>query len=252
MSEYDANRQRWCIYIDILGFSTLWESDEREALLPLREMMRSIHGIGTRVFPEPGDRLFVHQLGDGFLIVSDFGEVTLERPLSIAIALLRSVAAAGRFASAAIAEGDFGDIQGCYPSEVVDASKEGTVELGHGLMTLSSVMGTAFIRAYRLHNNAPSGPFLVIPQDTTSRVPAGFAVRKPPGKCGTGLMTVDWIGAESTLLSMIQTNAALANPGPDELKCQLRDYCLRYPHLGIKWGPMLQELLSIRASTALP
>ena len=245
MTKYDVNQQRWCIYVDVLGISVLWKSGEREALLPLREMMGTIHCIGSKVYPAAGERLFVHQIGDGFVIVSEFGESTLERPLAIAVTLLRSVATVGKLASAAIAEGDFGDIQGCYPSEVMDGSENGSVRLGEGLMTLWPVMGSAFIRAYRLHNLAPPGPFLSIPQDAGGRVPVGFSLRKPRGEKSAGLAAVDWIRAESPLLSRIQEEAGLASPGTDELQRRLRDYCVRYPPLGSKWGNMLQELLDI-------
>ena len=52
---------------------------------------------------------------------------------------------------------------GCYPEEVMKNSKDGhVVRLGGGLMTLSRVMGTAFIRAYHLHSHAPSGPFVIV------------------------------------------------------------------------------------------
>ena len=40
--------QRWCIYIDILGFSKIWECDEYKVLKSLGELMRAIYRIGTR------------------------------------------------------------------------------------------------------------------------------------------------------------------------------------------------------------
>ena len=40
--------KRWCIFIDILGFSKLWESNEYQALHSLRELMRAIFRL------EPG------------------------------------------------------------------------------------------------------------------------------------------------------------------------------------------------------
>lgn len=129
--------QRWCIYIDILGFSKVWECDEYKALNSLGELMRAICQIGKKVYPNEGERLFVHQMGDGFAIVSDFGEATLERPIAVAIALMRHVASTGMFATAAIAEGEFSDITGCYPREVTDDRDGDAVNLGEGLMTLS-------------------------------------------------------------------------------------------------------------------
>jgi hypothetical protein len=64
--------RRWCIYIDILGFSASWEREELKALDSLGNLMQAIYRIGTRMYSEEGDRLFVHHLGDGFAIVSEF------------------------------------------------------------------------------------------------------------------------------------------------------------------------------------
>ena len=90
-SRLQAVPMRWCNFIDIVGFSQLWESDQSRALHALRELMGAIYRIGTRVYPHEVNRLFVHHLGDGFAIVSDFGEASLERPLGIAAALMRHV-----------------------------------------------------------------------------------------------------------------------------------------------------------------
>ena len=86
---------RWCIYIDILGFSEFWEDERSKALASLRCLMLAIYRIGTKVYPNDQKRLLVHQMGDGFAIVSDFGEASLERPIAIAIALMRCVATTG-------------------------------------------------------------------------------------------------------------------------------------------------------------
>ena len=69
---------RWAIYIDIVGFSALYP-EGNDALWALNKLMLAIHRIGKNVFIEPPDRLFAHQLGNGFLIVSDFHEESLDR-----------------------------------------------------------------------------------------------------------------------------------------------------------------------------
>ena len=66
-------------------------------------------------------------MGDGFAIVSEFREESLERPIAIAIALMRCVATTGAFAAAAIAEGEHADITGCYPREVTENTDNGIV-----------------------------------------------------------------------------------------------------------------------------
>ena len=119
-SRLQAVPMRWCNFIDILGFSQLWESDQSRALHALRELMGAIYRIGTRVYPHEVKRLFVHHLGDGFAIVSDFGEASLERPLGIAAALMRHV------------EQDAPDLLviGAAPAVEVDAAPPALEELG--------------------------------------------------------------------------------------------------------------------------
>ena len=236
---FDDQNQCWCIYIDILGFSNLWESDLREALKPLNEMMLAIYKIGVNVYPCPGDRLFVHQMGDGFAILSDFREDSLERPIAIATALMRCVAATGKFASAAIAEGGFSDIQGCYPEEVRNSFDSHCVRLGNGIMTLSSVMGTAFIRAYRLHQKAPSGPYLIVPERYNGRIPSTLW-RKP---IKGGKLSIDWIRSQTQLLTEIQDRACLRKPRANELLGNIQDYCIKYPDIDSKWNTPLCGLL---------
>lgn len=245
--------QRWCIYIDILGFSHFWGDEvNREALYPLGELMRALFRIGTKVYPNDDDRLFVHQMGDGFAIVSNFGEYSLERPICIAIALMRHVAAStGKFSAATIAEGEFGAIQGCYPREVMECYRDGLVRLGRGLMTLSTVMGAAFIRAYGLHNKAPSGPFLTVSDCQRNRVPDGLSVRTNKDDMGTRLLSMDWVRAQTPLLREIQIQADLMASEPDELVQKIRTYCGRYPHIREKWRIALNDFLAIKVDTNL-
>ena len=234
--------KRWCIFIDILGFSKLWGCNECQALHSLRELMRAIYRIGIDVYPEVPERLFVHQMGDGFAIVSEFGEESLKRPISIAIALMRCVADTGTFAAAAIAKGDHADITGCYPREVTDGSCNGIVRLGRGLMTLSKVMGNAFIRAYRLHNAAPPGPFLTVSEDHLNCVPRCLPVQTIKGK---PLLSIDWIRAESALLSGIQLKADISTASPCELVRKIQDYCEQYVPIRKKWKCSLRDFLDI-------
>ena len=242
----DNRPPRWCIYIDILGFCEFWEHEEWDALHPLRELMQGIYTIGKEVSPKGEDRLFVHQMGDGFAIVSEFHEDSLERPLEIAIALMRCVASTGKFAAAAIAEGDFADITGGYPKDVQEARDGcGGVPLDNGHMTLSTVMGTAFIRAYRLHKEAPPGPFITISQRYRDRIPDTLPVRTVFGHTGEPLLSVDWIRAESELLRTISTQVGLNLPKPDDLKQKIKKYCETYPHIGEKWSSSLFKLLDV-------
>lgn len=238
--------QRWCIYIDILGFSDLWEKEQMKALGSLRELMRAIYRIGTRAYPNEGERLFVHQTGDGFAIVSDFGEESLERPMAIAIALMRYVASTGTFAAAAIAEGEFADISSCYPKEVTEGSNDvRVIRLGSGVMTLCTVMGTAFISAYRLSNAAPSGPFLTVSERHRSRLPVDLPVRATGVRKGVPLLSVDWLRANSALLTTLQQESGLNIQSPEVLMETIQNYCLQYACIGHKWRGELHDFLDI-------
>ena len=234
--------KRWCIYIDILGFSGFWEWDRSKALTAVRALMLAIHRIGTKVYPDEPERLFVHQMGDGFAIVSDFGEVSLERPVAIAIALMRHLASTDTFAVAAIAEGDHADIKGCYPREVTDDSHNGRVRLGAGLMTLSCVMGTAFIRAYGLHSAAPSAPLLTVSGEHWHRVPEGAQIRVTSSGKGEPLCSIDWVRSDWGLLSDIQEKAGISAPSADALIGKIQDYCARYTAIRDSWGHHLRNL----------
>jgi hypothetical protein len=133
---------RWSIYIDLEGFGNLYDK-ENQVLVSLEVLMEGIFQIGCCCYPESPDCLFAHQLGDGFVIVSEFPEDMLDRPIAIALALLRHVAHSGRFAKASVSEGEFADIRSCYPASVLDAStNDGRIRLGRGVMTLFPVMGS--------------------------------------------------------------------------------------------------------------
>lgn len=241
-----ATPMRWCIFVDILGFSRLWEFENVQAIRSLRELTRAIYRMGALVYNNQGKRLFAHQMGDGFAIVSDIGETSFERPLGIATALMRHVASTGMFAAAAVAEGEFSDITGCYPNEVTEnCEDDNVVRLGEGLMTLSSVMGTAFIRAYRLQGKAPSGPFVVVSAEHKGRIPPEFECRSVRSERGNDLLSIDWIRADGCAIAQMQHAASLNTPTAEELIQAVKDYCARYPDVGKRWADNLRDLLSV-------
>lgn len=237
---------RWCIYIDILGFSRFWECDRGKAYASLGALMRGISAIGSRAYPEDPDRLFAHQMGDGFAIVSDFGEPSLDRPIAIASALMRHMATTGIFAAAAIAEGDFADITGCYPSDIfLENDRSKGVDMGLGLMTLSSVMGTAFIRAYRVGNEAPSGPFLTIDEAQKDRIPDSVQWQATSGRKDRSLCSIDWIQYDSEHLAHIRRTSGICILPPSLLQRNIKKYCKEYPRICKKWRDDLLGLLDI-------
>ncbi len=218
---------RWAIYIDIEGFSALYPKGNY-ALLGLNKLMLAIHRIGKNVYPEPPDRLFVHQLGDGFLIVSDFHEECLDRAVLIAAVLMKFIASFGVFSRAAIAEGELSDIKGCYSSEVVGGCHKDnspTSRMGAGLMTILPVMGTALINAVGIDKRSSKGPLLTIPSEYKSRLSLPFITNDIPN---SPLSSIDWIHAELDSLSEITKKAFLKCPPPENLEKLVRNYINKY------------------------
>lgn len=175
-------------------------------------------------------------MGDAFAIVSEFGEDSLERPIAIASALMRHAVNAGTLASATIAEGDFADISGYYP------------EQPQSLLTVSKVMGTAFIHAYKLGDVAPSGPFLILTIDEAqkNRIPAGnIQWRVTPGRKGQLVCSVDWTQYESKPIQYIQKNTGITLPPSDSIRDGIISYCKKYAYIGQKWRGNLRHSLNI-------
>lgn len=213
--------ERWGIYIDIEGFSALWDKED-QVLWSLGELMRAIFRVARDCYPREPDRLFAHQFGDGFIVASDFHEQSLERCATIGTALMQHVAASGRFARAAISEGELSDIQNCYPDEVLSCLEaDHTVSLHMGLMTINPVMGTALIRAVGIDKIAPRGPLMTIHSSKAKRL--GSTVPSAPIP-NSDLCAIDWVHMQSPLLASIQQCARLNAPGAAALEDTLRNY----------------------------
>jgi hypothetical protein len=222
-SEEIIMSEPWSIYIDIEGFSALWERGEDQIIWSLGELMRAIFRTARSCYPREPDRLFAHQFGDGFLIVSDFHEISLERCAAIAVALMRHVAGTGRLTRAAISEGELSDIQGCYPKEVLECLEgDHTVDLHMGLMTIVPVMGTALIRAVGVDKIAPRGPLLTIHSSKASRLGSSVPWQTISG---TELVSIDWVHMQSDLLAWLLQTARLKAPSNESLEKILSNYC---------------------------
>lgn len=214
---------QWSLYVDIEGFSATYAKDAR-ALLSLGALMEGIYRIGTHCLAESPHRIFALQLGDGFIVVGEFGCQSLEQPVSIGIALLRVVVEAGGAAKAAVSEGQFSDIVGCYPRSIREAyyrSCGGAFPIGGGLMTVLPVMGSALINSYRLLHAAdtPSGCLLVLKEADAGRLPAGVSSRN-----GNGLAILDWVHASYSHLRGLLDKAGFARLDSRSMARALRQY----------------------------
>lgn len=219
--------ERWAIYIDIEGFSVLYPEGD-DALWALNKLMLAIHSIGKLVFPELPDRLFAHQVGDGFLIVSNFHEDNLDRAASIATVLMKFITSYGLFARAIISEGGLSGINRLCPDEVLDDCIEEdplTVRMGAGLMTIFPVMGTALINAVSIDKIAPKGPILVLPMTYRDRLSSNFLTTAIEG---SETMAIDWIHTEGELLTTIKAKANLELPSPKDIEILLVQYMSKH------------------------
>lgn len=246
-------RPRWSIWIDIEGFSSLWETGDL-ALAGLRALMSGIYAIGNKVYTDDGDRLFAHQFGDGFVIVGDFHEKALDRCVAIAVALMRHVATSGCLARGAVAEGDFADYSGCWPKEIrqelVNMQSDDTVSLGSGIMTLLPVMGTALINANKLDSgNCIKGAVLTVASKDAGRIAAGFP-RRVSG-ADSRLTMIDWIHATSPFIDEIVARSGFGGMTAAEIKAAITEYFGRTPKPPSAWIVGTSDYGSLSAPLAV-
>ncbi|MDX2476366.1 MAG: hypothetical protein QNL05_03265 [Gammaproteobacteria bacterium] len=229
-------KSRWGLSVDIEGFSNLYEHDEdskTKAIYGLRLLMEAIVNIGTKVYPGKhetnfSERLFAHQFGDGFVIISDFYEKGPERCIAIAISLMRHMLMNGYALKSAISTGDMSDIHGCYPPTVKD-SKNNRVDLGMGLMTTIPVMGTALTKSYKLLN-CKSGNILIIDSNRFEILPD-----VPRNEIYDGIYTIDWVSSELALAKEISLNACLEYGRKEDLLKRFEVYIQQKPIPPPKW-----------------
>ena len=235
--------ERWAIYIDIEGFSALYP-EGNDALWGLNKLMLATHRIGSMVYPEPPDRLFAHQVGDGFLIVSDFHEENLDRAFSIAIVLMKFITSFGVFARASVAEGEHADVVGCYPNEVVDELRRGqgtTAIMGAGVMTIFPTMGTALINAVGIDKVSPKGPLFTAPKSYSSRISEDFKIHDI---CNSSNIAIDWVHTESELIEEIAKKALLKYPPPQNLKTLIVKYIKKHSLTG-EWVASCKKYMGV-------
>jgi len=225
--------KRWSIYIDIEGFSQIYKINDVKALTILGQLMKDLYQIGIKIFPRRPESLFIHQIGDGFLIVSDFPENNLSRPISIAIALMQSTLFNGGVARASISAGDFGDIQSCYPNEITNNMDEhGVLNFGEGVMTIFPVMGEALINSYKLGKSKPKGPCLLLDARLKQYLPRDKFVIIFENKT---LIEIDWVHSNSPLIDKILKGIDFNMPSIRDLEEALSNYIKKNPELSSEW-----------------
>lgn len=225
-------RNRWSVFIDVEGFSSIYKVDSARALSLLAWLTRGVYLIAARYPRNDAERLFVHQMGDGFVVVSDSSLVDLSRPVSIAISLMQYLLAVRGVARAGVSAGDFADIRGCLPPEVREVTDNGgCVSIPKGVMHIFPVMGDALINAYKTQANSIKGPLLFV-DPNLRRLLTGMNLRfLTKTSCR---VVVDWISSDTSLLRGLFTALDRSRPERDALKRVIREYISSNPVSG-RW-----------------
>lgn len=211
--------KRWSIYIDIEGFGARYDQTIN-ALDPLNALMKGIYLIGSKQYTDEVNRLFAHQFGDGFVIVSCYEEQSLDRAVAISIALMRHILASGGLGKASVSEGGFSDIKGCYPREININEENGCIPIGDGLMTIIPVMGTVLINAVKVDKRSPSGSLLTIDSINKNRISSNFRANE----IENDLVSINWLKGECDLVTEISEKAGLTIQTESERISSLKKY----------------------------
>ena len=238
---------RWSIFIDIEGFSEIYKQKEERAIILLGELMRCICRVGCRVFPEHHHRIFAHQVGDGFVIVSYASVSTLSQPIAISIAIMRTMLFLHFGATrVGISDGNFGDYYSCYPEEVRQLKEEhALLKIGYGIMTISQVMGDALINSYKIQSKAPKGPCLIVDLRLKEYIPDDGLVI---GKTEEGVIAIDWINSSMGEAMDVIRNMGYINAENSQLASRMKDYINSYQMKG-EWAKNATNLAHPSKST---
>jgi hypothetical protein len=228
--------KRWGLNIDVEGFSALYEYSEdgkTKAIFALRDLMQAIISIGRLTYPgdptnNESDRIFAHQFGDGFILVSNFEEIDATRCVSIGIALMRHMTMKGHATKVAISTGGMSDIKGCYPKVVCDADGD-TISLGAGLMTTIPVMGTALTKAHKLGTRV-SGNVLVVDITQFGTYPEDVLL-----KVNNNIAFIDWKSDKFELPRTISEKAGLEYGDTKLLYSKYQEYISSKPTPPDSW-----------------
>jgi hypothetical protein len=236
---------RWSIYIDIEGFSEIYKRRQGRAIQALGELMEALFLIASKRFPQAPERLFIHQFGDGFVVVSDVMEPNPERPIAICLAVMRHLICRGVATKATISGGDFADISSSYPERVLAAAQDRRhVNIGDGVMTIIPVMGTALITPHKLANRR-SGAILLLDSTIFFQLPIGVIAQ-----AGSPAV-IDWVHSECHLIAEVAEIAGLVTADADVTERHLRSYIDENRNtLGIDWITSTLESVGL-AGTSL-
>lgn len=232
---------RWALYLDIEGFSAIHRQHDGRALWLLTRLVRGVYDVAAQHPNLESERLFVHQVGDGFVIISDFQEPTLDRPIAIAISLMRYLLMWGGVCRAGISEGDFADITGCYDPELREVRDGGHyLRLPSGIMTIFPVMGGALVNAVETQDNNISGPMLFVDPAFRERLTDDALVFLEDS---AETVAIDWLRSDPRNLSALLGIPGSCRADALTLAEQLRSYVKASPGLSAPWRANANALI---------
>jgi len=234
---------RWSIYIDVEGFSKIYKENEGKAHYGVSLLASHIYNFGNKVYNDEFNSLFAHQLGDGFVIVSLNNEKNIDSALLAAITLMRLMLVKGYMTKAAISIGNFADVMACYPKFIQDEYyKNEIIKIGHGVLRVFPVMGSALINSWKLLDKTPSGPKLTLDFSLKENVKLDGLIY---GESNNKFIEINWLHSKLIALEKIgkildYTEISNIN----FLKIRFEDY-LENNDLSFNWSNNARKILKI-------
>ncbi len=236
--------KKWSLWIDLEGFSYYYFSGQGDkALRLLSFLMLDLYKIGTKMYPDDESRLFIYQFGDGFIVCPYIGDTTLERPISVAIALMQSLTSKDGFARVAISQGEIADVVSCYQREITDNLKDGSVPLGRGIMTINPVLGDALINAHKLSMLNPKGPRLLLDTKMESNIEDILKNNVIVIYQHKDHLEIDWVRSRTKLTKEILDVIGVEHPSQEMLVKKVRDYISVNQSLDEEWKRSAEKLI---------
>jgi hypothetical protein len=241
---------RWGVYVDVEGFSSIYDGTQDPPVPPnparagwaLTNLIRGAYLIWANLYRDEGNRLFVHHLGDGVVIVSDLDVQPFTRPIAIAAGLLQYLLFNDAVGRAGISAGSFADTSGLLPIEVKKAicqerEKEGSccnsISLPSGAqMSFSPHMGSALTKSVKIHGSGPKGPHLLVDLALKSNIQWDGV---QPLETSSKTDVVDWLRSDFPELESVRNCLGIGGVTDADLTERLRRYVRVPPTPPAEW-----------------
>jgi hypothetical protein len=227
---------RWALFIDIEGFSSIFKENETRAICLIGGLLADTVKVVEKISID-SYRLFVHHLGDCLTIVSYSEESTLRKPIDIGVSLMQAMLYRGGILKMALSQGEFGDYLGCF-SKIRDKIENGRIRINQGIMTVLPLFGSAYVNASDLHKSI-KGPCFVIDSRISEKIPENV-VRLS----GNENIEINWLKTKSPGIEQYTDALDISVPNPEQLKQKLQYYLDSNPLLPSNWQQYARSLIN--------